>query len=263
MIITSKDNEQIKHIRKLKDKKFRDKQGEFFVEGMKLVREAIDEGADIKTIVICDECEESGKFDKRDLYEIAKHNCIYVNERVFNHICDVQNPQGILAVIGKMQNTKEIEYNEDLIVILDGVQDPGNMGTILRTLDSVGLSQVIVSNICVDVYNPKVVRATMGAVFRINIIESEDLTETIKELKKNKIELVVTALDTNKSIYDVEYKKMAVVIGNEVNGVSPEIAKMADRKAKIPMFGRTESLNAAVAASVVLYEYVRQKVTKK
>ena len=263
MVITSKDNDQIKEIRKLKDKKARDKRGEFFIEGIKLIREAIAEKANLRTIVICDGCAQSGELDKQHLYELAKHNCIYVSEQVFNHIADVENPQGILAVVGKNQPDQVVKYNEDVTVILDDVQDPGNMGTILRTMDSIGLKQVIVSNGCVDVYNPKVVRATMGAIFRMNVIESEDLKETVKDLKKNKIQVVATAIDAKDNIYDIKYNKVAIVIGNESNGVSEEVKKTADKKAKIPMFGKAESLNASVAAGVVLYEYVRQRVLSK
>ena len=111
-----------------------------------------------------------------------------------------------------------------------------------------------------DVFNPKVVRSTMGAIFRVNIIESENLETTLKELKKHKFKVVATSLETQESIYDVEFKKMAIVIGNEANGVSKEVLEIADKKIKIPMLGKTESLNAAVATGVVLYEYVRQKL---
>ena len=123
-----------------------------------------------------------------------------------------------------------------------------------------GLTQVIVSKRSGDVFNPKVVRSTMGAIFRVNVIESENLETTLKELKKHKFKVVATSLETQESIYDVEFKKMAIVIGNEANGVSKEVLEMADKKIKIPMLGKTESLNAAVATGVVLYEYVRQKL---
>lgn len=123
-----------------------------------------------------------------------------------------------------------------------------------------GLTQVIISNKSGDVFNPKVVRSTMGAIFRINIIESDNLINTLKELKKHKFKIVATSLETEESIYDVEYKKTAIIIGNESNGVSKEVLEMSDKKIKIPMLGKTESLNAAVATSVILYEYVRQKL---
>lgn len=260
MIITSKDNETIKHIRKLKEKKYRDEYGEYIVEGIKLINEAIEEKQEVKTIIICDNCNKTEEINQSSLYEVAKHKCIYVDEKVFHSITEVQNPQGILAVIGKQRDKEDIDYSEDVIVILDDIQDPGNLGTILRTVDSVGLKQIIVSKKSGDVFNSKVVRSTMGAIFRVNVIESEDLTETIKQLKKRKFNVVATSLNTDKSIYDIEYKRTVIIIGNEANGVSKEIQEISDKKIKIPMIGKTESLNASVATGIVLYEYVRQKL---
>lgn len=259
MVITSKDNENIKHVRKLKDKKYRTEYGEYVVEGIKLIREAIKEKSDIKRIIVCDNCVKTEEISQDVLYEVAKYDCLYVDEKVFDSITDVQKPQGILAVISK-KGEEDINFKEDVIVVLDDIQDPGNLGTIIRTVDSCGLTQIIVSGKSGDVYNPKVVRSTMGAIFRVNVIESKDLTETLKNLKKHKFEIVSTSLETNKSIYDMEYKKKVIVIGNEANGVSKEILDMSDEKIKIPMLGQTESLNAAVATGIVLYEYVRQKI---
>ena len=125
-----------------------------------------------------------------------------------------------------------------------------------------GLSQVVVSKKTGDIFNPKVVRSTMGAIFRINIIQSDDLVATIKEIKKHKFKVIATSLKTKDSIYDIDYKKSAIIIGNEANGVSQEVMETADKKVKIPMLGKTESLNAAVATGVMLYEYVRQKLIK-
>ena len=121
-----------------------------------------------------------------------------------------------------------------------------------------GLSQVVVSKKTGDVFNPKVVRSTMGAIFRINIIQSDDLVATIKEIKKHKFKVIATSLQTNDSIYDIDYKKSAIIIGNEANGVSKEVQEACDIKVKIPMLGKTESLNAAVATGIILYEYVRK-----
>ena len=196
------------------------------------------------------------------MLEIAKYECVYVTEKIFNMITQVTNPQGIMAIVKKNVTNSEIDYSQDIIVVLDGVQDPGNLGTILRTVDSVGLSQIIVSKETADAFNPKVVRSTMGAIFRVKIIESEDLQETIKQMKKHHFKLMVTSLQTNKSIYDMELNKRIIVIGNEANGVSKMLQDMSDEKVKIPMLGKTESLNASVATGIILYEYVRQKLSK-
>lgn len=262
-VITSKENEMVKQIRKLKEKKYRDQENQFIIEGIKLVKEAIEERAQISKIVICEECVENGTLEQKLLYEIAKYDCIYVTEKVFRLLTDVSNPQGILAVINREEKKQEINYKEDIIVILDDIQDPGNLGTILRTVDSIGLSQIIVSKGTADVYNPKVVRSTMGAIFRVHIRETEDLQNTIKEIKKHKFKVLATDLGANSSIYDITFQKKAIIIGNEANGVEENLLELADEKVKIPMLGKTESLNASVATGIVLYEYVRQKIARE
>ena len=258
--ITSKDNDLIKHIRKLKEKKYRDINNEFVIEGIKLVSEAIQEDANIKNIIICDDCEKNDIISKDMMYEIAKYDCISVPESIFKYISEVKTPQGILAVIEKNNQNIEIDFSQDIIVALDDVQDPGNLGTILRTVDSIGINQILVSKGTADCYNSKVVRSTMGAIFRVKIIECEDLQKTLEDIKKQNFEIVVSSLQTENTIYDIDYKNKVIVIGNEANGVEKSIQDIADKKVKIPMFGKTESLNASVATGIILYEYVRQKV---
>ena len=233
--ITSKDNDVIKKIRKLKDKKYREQEKKYLIEGIKLIEEAVEEKANIDTIVVCEDCIENNSIEQKLLYEIAKYNCIYVAEKVFDAMTEVNNPQGILAVVNKENKEEDIDYSQDIIVVLDGIQDPGNLGTILRTIDSVGLKQVILSEKTADAYNPKVVRSTMGAIFRVNIVVSHDIIKTLKEIKKHKFKILATSLETKKSIYDVDYNKKVLVIGNEANGISKEVLDLADEKAKIPM----------------------------
>lgn len=263
MIITSKDNDFIKHVKKLKEKKYRDEYNEFIIEGIKITQEAIEEKAKIKAVIICEDCKNQSAIPNELLYEVAKMNCIYVSEKVFMSISDVTNPQGIMAIIEKEnEENLKIDFSNDKILILDNIQDPGNMGTIIRTCDSLNMKQIIVSKGSSDIYNPKVVRATMGAIFRIKIIESDDLVKTIKELKKHKFKVYATDLKTKNTIYNVDYKKSAVIIGNEANGVSQEVLDESSYRIKIPMLGKTESLNAGVATSIVLYEMFRNELTK-
>ena len=234
-IITSKDNELIKQIKKLKDKKYRDENKEYVVEGIKMIEEAIQEKCQIKQIIICDDCEKTSIISKEQMYEIAKYECIYVTNKVFESITGVVNPQGILAVIERNNTKQENIRSEEIIVALDDIQDPGNLGTILRTVDSIGLTQILVSKGTADVYNPKVVRSSMGAIFRVNIIECEDLKQTLKNLQKQNYEIVVTSLQGKNSIYEIKYNKKIIVIGNEANGVEKEIQELANQKVKIPM----------------------------
>ena len=169
------------------------------------------------------------------MYEIAKQNCIYVTNKIFKYLSEVQAPQGVLAIIEKNNKDTQIDYSQDIIVAIDDIQDPGNLGTILRTVDSIGLKQILVSKNTVDAYNQKVIRATMGAIFRVKIIECEDIEKTLKEVRKHKFKIVVSTLQTENSIYDIDYKKKVIVIGNEANGVEQHIQEIADEKIKIPM----------------------------
>ena len=213
-------------------------------------------------IVICEDCETDKTIEQALLYEIAKYNCIYVTKKLFQTMTDVVSPQGVMAVVEKGDNIDKIDYTEDFILALDGIQDPGNLGTILRTADSANLKQIILSGDCADPYNPKVVRSTMGAIFRMNMVTTPNLLKTLQEIKRHKFEIIVTSLETQKSIYDIFYHKKVVVIGNEANGVTKEVQELADKKVKIPMLGKTESLNASVAAGIMIYEYVREKTKK-
>ena len=293
MIISSKDNEIAKEIRKLKEKKYR--KDKFIVEGIKMLEEAINENASIDLIVIREGMDlsnlisnvlykndaDSGVKSKNIIDAISKIKSITVTEKVFDTLTDVVSPQGVLAVINKRENgiinqatennnaseigdkiketeNVKIDTTTDYILALDGIQDPGNLGTIIRTADSANLKQIIVSKNTVDAYSPKVIRSTMGAIYRVNIIEVENLEVTLKDLQKDGFKVVVTSLNTKKSIYDISYDKSIVVIGNEANGVSKEVQELANERVKIPMLGKTESLNASVATGIMIYEYVRK-----
>lgn len=262
-VISSKDNEIVKLVKKLKEKKYRDIENAYVIEGVKLLKEAIKEKIPIKQIIICDDCEKSEAISKELMYEIAKYECTYVTNKIFKYLSEVQAPQGILAIIEKNNKEGNVNYSEDIIVALDDVQDPGNLGTILRTVDSVGIKQILISKGTVDAYNPKVVRSTMGAIFRVKIIECEDLEKSIKEARKHHYKVVITTPQAEKNIYDINYKKKIIAIGNEANGVSNKIQSISDEKVKIPMLGKTESLNVSVATGIVLYEYVRQQFNSK
>lgn len=183
---------------------------------------------------------------------------MYVTKNIFKYLSETVTPQGILGIAKK----KECKFDiyDDTIFMLDNIQDPGNLGTIIRSLDSCGLKQLILSENTVDCYNGKVVRSSMGAIFRVDIYENQNLIEKIQELKALGYRIIITSLDTNKTHFDIDYKKTVIVIGNESNGVSKEIKDLADEKIKIPMLGKTESLNASVAASVIMYEIVRRKL---
>ncbi len=258
-MITSKDNSTIKYIKSLSQKKYRDENSSYIVEGIKICKEAFEYG-EVTCVALC---KEFLKDEYNDLIKIInKHKkqdvMIEVNSSVFSSISDTKTPQGILCVLKK--ENKKTAKNDNTIFVLDDVQDPGNVGTIIRTLDSAGYSSLILSNASADPYNSKVVRSTMGAIFRLKIEQLEtELFSKLESLKKEGYKVVVTSLDTNSYYYDLNFdEKLVIVIGNESKGVSKEIQEMADIKIKIPMVGKTESLNAAVATSIIAYEKVRR-----
>ena len=255
MIITSKDNETIKSIKKLKEKKYRTES--FIVEGIKMAKEALEQ-AEVEKVIVSETFSNSDDFKG---FNCDEQKLIIASDKVFEDLTDVVTPQGIIAVVSKGSNS-EIDYSDEFVLALDGIQDPGNLGTIIRTADSANIKQILVSKDTVDAYSPKVVRSTMGGIFRTKVIEVEDLAQTLNSFKDNGYKVVTTELSAEKSIYDMDYQKSVVVIGNEANGVTAEVSEIATDKVIIPMLGKTESLNAAVATSIMIYEYVRQKLEK-
>lgn len=257
--ISSKDNNLIKHIKKLKEKKYRDEFGEFIIEGIKMLKEAISEKAQINKVIFSESFIENNNIQEFLDTNISENDTICVSDVIFKIITEVESPQGVLAIIQK-NGEEDIDALEDEIFIaLDDLQDPGNLGTILRTADSANIKNILVSKGTVDCYSSKVVRSTMGAIFRCKVIECENLRKSLEIIKNKGYNIIVTVLDAKETIYDINYTKSVIVIGNEANGVSKEVQDIATRKAIIPMLGKTESLNASVAAGIIIYEYVRQK----
>ncbi|NLY44679.1 MAG: RNA methyltransferase [Tissierella sp.] len=259
--ISSSQNSLIKEIKGLNRKKNRWKNRLFIIEGIKIIEEAIINGIKIKSILFSDgflDSEEGSVF-----YEGIKNrdNLVKINDSLFNSISDTENPQGIMAICEfNVRNLSEVDYlNKPSILFLDGVQDPGNMGTIIRTADAFNIDGIILGEGSVDPYNLKVVRSTMGSIFRVPLYICDSSIETIIQLKNKGFDILATSLEGG-AIYDSDFNsKFLCVIGNEANGVNPKILDMADRCIKIPMPGNAESLNAGVAASIIMYEVMRSR----
>ncbi len=253
-MISSKSNELVKYTKSLHLKKSRDEHNEFIVEGKKMVQEAIEFGMSIRKIIICDEL-----FNEK--IDTTNIDVEHVSQNVFEYLSDTKTPQGILAIVEKKDMSK-IGYG-NIIFALEDIQDPGNLGTIIRTLDCAGINTLILSKGCVDKYNLKVIRSTMGAIFRVNIFDDLLLDSELRRLKEDGYEIIVTDLDGAISLFECKFtSKVVVVIGNEANGISDEIKRIACKRIKIPMSGGTESLNAGVAASIVAYEIYRRAIEK-
>lgn len=261
--ITSPKNPLIKEIKSLYRKKDRMKNKSFIIEGIKMIEEAIDNNYPIKNIIYTDQLLKIK--DGEILFEKIKglDNIIYVPNNIFKEISDTENPQGVLGIARlEYKELREIKNKERLFLLfLDEVQDPGNMGTIIRTADAFNADGIIVTDGCVDPYNPKVVRATMGSIFRVPLYYTSDGIQELKKLKDMDIRLYSTSLVGSMPIYEADFNEgFILIIGNESNGVSEEIFSLSDKLIKIPMLGGAESLNAGVAASIIMYEVMKQRV---
>jgi hypothetical protein len=276
-IISSKDNKRIKYIRSLLEKGgIRKKNHSFVVEGIKLVDEALEYGNVLDIIVSESLYEEivSGDLTRNGLLtDNGKHiikqvkqgtSLTVVSDAVFKSVSETITPQGILAEVEMPkhrlleENFLEIAYEKTgkiKLLILEDTADPGNLGTIMRTAEAAGVTGVIMGKGTVDIFNPKVVRSTMGSIFRLPFAYVDDLKAVILRLKRDGISFYATHLMGKESYRDISYSdKAGILIGNEARGLSDEIANLADTYVIIPMQGKVESLNAAVAAALMMYE---------
>lgn len=261
MEITSLRNSIVKEIKGLYRKRDRWENRLFLMEGIKIIEEAISNNINLKYIIYNDKLLLTD--DGQNFYNniINFPRLINVTDNVFKEISDTDNPQGVLAVgefnLNSLDN--DMDFKSSLL-FLDGIQDPGNMGTIIRSCDAFKLDGIILGENCVDSYNPKVVRATMGSIFRVPIYYTKNNIDCLKKLKDNNFKLYATSLDGSVPNYDIDYsEKYVITIGNESRGVANSILEIADGLIKIPMPGNAESLNAGVAASIIMYEAMKQR----
>lgn len=255
-MITSANNGQVKKIIQLNQKaKARREQGLFVAEGKKMFYEAPENW--VQKVFISETVSKEGIMNRvRNFpYEI-------VSDSVFRQMSDTQTPQGVLTLLKTPSYTIEsiLDKEEPLVMVLEDIQDPGNAGTVIRTGEGAGVSGVFLTRTSVDITNPKVIRSTMGSVYRIPFLYVEDVVSLGKELKKRGIRSYAAHLD-GKNYYDKEDYQggTAFYIGNEGNGLTAAAAAAADCLIRIPMSGRVESLNAAMAAGILMYEAARQR----
>lgn len=238
MLITSLNNEHIKEILKLKEKKYRDLSNTFLIEGRHLVLEAHREKKIVELIL-----------EKDELFPLDV-NTLYVSSNVMNKLSDLKTPSNVMAVVEKLD---EKEVGEK-ILILDNIQDPGNLGTIIRSAVAFNFDTIVLSPKTVDLYNPKVVRSTQGMMFHTNIIIREPVN-FINKLKSEGYKIVGTKVTNGVDVRESKtYSHFALIIGNEGKGMSEELSELCDEYLYIKMNDQCESLNAAVAASILMYE---------
>lgn len=244
MILTSKNNPLIKETASLKEKKYRKALGLFLVEGVKMAREALNSSCEVERVFIS----ETFDGDKSFLTGIAEDKIVYVSSAVMQAMTDEKTPQGVLCRV-KISEIA-LQPPKDSCLVLDGVADPGNMGTIIRTANGAGYNEVYLTSDCVDPYSPKSVRASMSGVFftRIYQADRESLLSALQD-----IPVIVADMDGQNVFSFTPPTRFALVIGNEANGVSDLMQKRATHTVKIPMQATQESLNAGVSAGILAY----------
>lgn len=239
--ITSLSNSYIKYLNSLNDKKNRLSNGEYLIEGYHLVEEA--KKHDLLDTILSN--------DEKVLNEFKNLRTILVTEEIIKKLSTTKNPQNVIGVVKIKENKLQ---NSNKYIVLDGINDPGNLGTIIRTSLALGVTNFILSKDCVDIYNEKTIRATQGAIFQANLYYT-DLENIYKTLSKDGYEIIVTSLDAKEDVKDLtKTAKYALVVGNEANGVSDVSLQYATKKVIIPLHNDIESLNVAMALGIVLYQ---------
>lgn len=260
-MITSTANARVKQVVQWQTKaKERRKDGIFLAEGIKMFEEAPEER--ILEVYLSADVESKLRERTHIFEKLQRLGYEVVSDEVFAKMSDTQTPQGILTVLRRMEYDLEklLEQPKPLFVLLENLQDPGNLGTIVRTGEGAGITGVIMSDRTVDIYNPKTIRATMGSIYRVPFLYVNDLGEVMRKLHQKGIHTYAAHLQGS-NYYDSfsMQEPTAFLIGNEGNGLSKELADMAQSYLKIPMEGQVESLNAAVAAALLMYEAHRQR----
>ncbi len=259
--ITSLQHPIIKEINKLKiNKTYRYQTKRFFIEGPKSIEMSFKQKISIDTLLIT-----QNYYDKQqaNLIELiaSSDETIIINDSIAHKISDTQSNQGIFAIAFMIPTKKLILDKDHQYLILDHLQDPGNIGTIIRTANAFKIENIIMSGDCPDIYNPKIIRSTMGGIFNLNIHPNQKLTELLPRMKTNNIKIFGTSLaPSSVFLNDTSLTSGAIIIGNESNGINRDTAKQCDILIKIKMNGNIESLNAAVAASIIMYKMQNDKI---
>ncbi|WP_339207474.1 RNA methyltransferase [Paenibacillus sp. FSL K6-3182] len=267
-LLSSVQNDRVKQWASLLDKKYRDRSGQFLIEGVHLVLEALRGTAKVTTIVYDAErgipAELKLERETNDTEATLGLEWVQASRSVMSKCTGTDTPPPVFAILSKLSVHKEALYRKNgLVVVLDGVRDPGNAGTIIRSADAVGADAVILGKGCVDLYNPKTVRSTMGSLFHLPIIEA-DLKELLPEAKEKGMKLIGTSLQAEHTCYGYDWTQSTwLLMGSESEGLCPEVRALVDESVIIPMVGQAESLNVAMAATVLLYESLRQRAYNK
>lgn len=252
MKITSTSNDRIKFLKTLKSKKGRSENGLYLIEGKRAVLDAIEHGVKFKSVLI-----------EEGFNSSVSCNCeiIEVSRKVIEALSETSSPEGIIAEAYIPDLSFDINKINGLVIFLDRLQDAGNLGTIIRTADALGAGAVVLSQECVELFNPKTVRATMSSIFNIPIMLANESISTLRAIKEKGYTVFSAALDGEdfNSVKNIDTNKSCIIIGNEGNGICDEILEFSDKIITLPMRGGAESLNAAIAAGILIYGFMFRK----
>ncbi len=264
-MITSRENALIKKVVKLHTAAGRKKIRQYFTEGIRSVGQALDAGAPIAEVIYSTGVIRlPGGGELMDRVFKAGFRAVEVSESLFKHISNTENPQPVMAVIDIRYHTPDDlpEEQDLLLVIADAIQDPGNLGTIIRTADAAGAQAVMLLKGTTDPYSPKAVRSTMGSIFSIPVMAQNNTGELFCRLKERGVRLIAASPEGGTAYWDADFRgSIAIIIGNEANGISETAREYSDLCVALPMNGRAESLNAAVACGILLYKALEQRLT--
>jgi TrmH family RNA methyltransferase len=258
--ISSSQNEIYKGFKSLLSKKHRTQQGAFLIEGVRLVRHVMERGWPLRDLIL-----DQREADRSELSQLAQHaenkgiNVTILEGELFETLSETVHSQGCLGVAA-MPELAPRPLEGSLFLALDQIRDPGNLGTILRTSDAAGVDGVLLSKGCVEPFNEKVVRSTMGSLFDVPLVQCMDFAQTLTAFKAQGFEIAAAVLEDSEDYTLYDWRKPTVlVVGNEAEGISEEIQALATHRLRIPIRGGAESLNAAIAAGVILFEATRQR----
>ncbi len=265
-MLLGKNNPHVKYVRLLSRRKFREREGKFLIEGFRFLEEALKIGWPLELAMFVPRAAQNARGAR--LLEMLRERGVPaypVDDQLFKDLAETRSPQGWLAVAQAPSGTGtvgELSTGKGLLVYIDGIQDPGNLGTIIRSTDAAGADGLLVAKGSVDPYNPKTLRSTMGSIFRVPLFHAADPEKTLAELAGCGWKLVAGDPAAATEIYKCDLTgPVVLVVGSEASGVSPAVRRAVHVRVRIPMPGRTESLNAGVAAGIMLYEAVRQRTS--
>lgn len=266
-MITSRQNPQVQYLNSLQQKKHRDREKKFLIEGWRFVAEALTAGVLVETVIFNASAQDDARY--HHLTNLAADQGItvlYMADQVFKAVVETEQPQGVAALVRQWEPDIAAALKRcpnPLLLVVDGVRDPGNLGTVIRTADAAGAAAAVLLSGTADLFNGKTLRSTMGSIFHLPVQKDLAMSELTALLKKQGLPLIAADVASREPVYDVPMTgPLAIAIGSEAAGLSEELRQAAARLVSIPMPGQAESLNVSVAAGILLFEAVRQRTAQ-